>query len=525
MAHSFHSIPRANIPRSSFDRTHRYMTTLDADWLVPLGWDDVMPGDTFSVDVQVFGRIATALHPIMDNMFLDVFHFFVPYRLLWDNWEKFCGAQDDPGDSIDYTVPAVGNSDIAIDPNTYPLLDYLGLPVNTKIKLNQISAFPTRAYQRIWAEWFRDQNLQDSPTLATGDGPDNLSWGPVLRKRNKRHDYFTAALPWPQKGDAVSLPLGTTAPVGTEASGGAKVIVDDIGSTGNAFHLDIQTNPDAIYDPTTGAVNLVADLSTATAATINDLRLAFQTQKLLERDARSGTRYNETILAHFGVTVPDYRVQRPEYLGGGSVPINIHTVSQTAQGPAPGTAGDNVGDLAAFGTVSGSSGYTKSFTEHGLVMTLVNLRGEITYSQGIERKWSRRTRFDFFYPVLGMIGEQPIFKKEIYADFDSGVGGGSEDVEVFGYKPAYEEYRFAQSRMTGLFSVNAASNLAPWHLGEEFTSRPVLSDAFVTANTGAPLDRAIAVPSEPHLILDTEIRMRCARPMPTYGVPGRLDHF
>jgi hypothetical protein len=260
---------------------------------------------------------------------------------------------------------------------------------------------------------------------------------------------------------------------------------------------------------------LYADLGDATAATINDLRLAFQTQRLLERDARGGTRYNELIRAHFGVTVPDFRVQRPEYIGGGSSMVNVTPVANTA-----GQSGDYVGQLGAMGTVSGSHDWTYSAVEHGMIIGLANVRGDITYSQGLDRYWSKSTRYDFYYPVLAQIGEQAVLNKEIYYANNSSV-----DDAVFGYQERYAEYRYKPSRLTGLFNVDAPSSLSSWHLSEDFSTTPSLGPTFIESNTGAPLDRAIAVPSEPHFILDTYFNLKCVRPMPLYGVPGNLDHF
>ena len=519
MEHSFAEVPRANIPRSSFNRSHGHKTTFDADYLIPIFVDDVVPGDTFNLNMSFFARLATPLYPIMDNMYLESFFFFVPYRILWDNWEKMHGAQDDPGDSIDFTIPVLNSH----TPSTGSIFDYMGSPIGNAV--DDCNALPYRAYNLIWNEWFRDQNLQNSITVSTGNGPDGMNTSPV--KRGKRHDYFTACLPWPQKGTAVSLPLGTSAPIYTLAADGQSVGVNDAVEAAGVFHA-LDTDGTAgghvvMDDPSVADAGLFANLTNATAATINDLRLAFQTQRLLERDARSGTRYNELILAHFGVTVPDFRVQRPEFLGGGSSVINVTPVAQTSGQPIP-AANDKLGELAGFGTVSGTHGFTKSFVEHGVVMGLVNVRGDITYSQGYERYWHKSTRYDFFYPVLAQIGEQAVLNQEIWYQNVAGTGA-TQDQGVFGYQERYAEYRYKPSRLSGLMRPDAASTLAAWHLSEDFAALPTLGSTFIESNTGTPLDRAIAIATEPHIIFDSYFNLQCARPMPLYGVPGNLDHF
>jgi hypothetical protein len=565
----FAQAPQVDIQRSTFDRSSGHKTTFNAGKLVPIYVDEVLPGDTFEMKTSAIIRGSTPIFPVMDNANLDIYFFFVPNRLVWDHWKEFNGENTTNKweQTVEYSIPQMAPP---LKTETVPtpgwekgtLADYMGIPTlvgpgasqtNPEYSVNHL---PFRAYCLIWNEWFRDQNLQDPVLIDTGDSQTNgrhlipegnsitfenqaALQGANLLPVNKYFDYFTGALPEPQKGPDVLLPLGTTAPVITKNTANkitsnasmtfTSASFTEIGKVHNVSIKTIGTNQGKLsFNAAPGTTelesgnaipnNLAADLSNATAATINELRLAFQLQKLYERDARGGTRYIEIIKSHFGVTSPDARLQRPEYLGGERIPINIDQVIQTS-GTMEGTTPQ--GNTGAYSLTGNQGSYFKhSFVEHGYVLGLACVRTEHTYQQGLEKIWNRKNRFDFYWPALANIGEQAILNKEIYLQQVK-----SMNEEAFGYQEAWAEYRYKPSRVSSAFRSNVTGSLDAWHYADYYEALPVLSAEWIQ-ETYKNVDRTLAVQStlEDQYIADFWFKCKCTRPMPIYSIPGLIDH-
>lgn len=544
--HDFSMNPRIPIERSGFPVRMGFKAPISASYITPIFIEECMPGEMWNIRCDVVARTAIPIVPILDNWVMDFHFWFVPNRLVWENWVRFMGEQDNPADSISYVIPQI------VSPaNGFPvgsIYDYYGCGIVGQItagNTQSVNALPFRGYNLIFNDHYRDQNLQNSKNISSaginnpGNGPDNQNLYTLL-KRGKRKDYFTAALPFLQKGTAVSVPLGTSAPILTSS---------------NNNLVGTQANPITFRNVTTGTLpgslqfglnnsqgsvnatafvigggsavypsNLYADLTAATAATVNTVRVAIATQQLLERDARGGTRYNETVYAHWAVRVPDFRLQRPEYLGGGSVPVLVNAIPQTsATGLTGGTT--PAGNLAATGFAEGNVGFSYATLEHGYIHGFCIVRGDLTYSQGLARHWSRTTRYDYPYPEFAHLGEQAILNKEIYAigSATGGVTPGDQDMNVWGYIPRYDECRHFPSRIAGIFRPRAAGNIAYWHSSENFTTLPVLGDTFIQDNLVNVLDRNFAAGSAAQgqqFLCDFLFTGRAVKPLPAHAVPG-----
>lgn len=548
--HRFSDAPAMYMKRTKFDRSHVYKTTFDSGKLIPVFVDEVLPGDTTRMSVNYFARLATPIKPIMDNIYLDWFFFFVPNRLVWEHWQNFCFEQEDPDDSTDYVIPVIMANDNKNNTYVGSLWDYFGLPVNTSNTITGVSALPFRAVYLIWNEWFRDENLQKSVKIQKGDTneilvssrvSDQPSWlfksgtdifpGYPCPPRGKRHDYFTSALPWTQKGPGVSVGLAGTAPVQGEFSISGfqtgTVTAEDTNNRLEALAVAgkngrISGYPEITSWPTKNVTvngltqsGLIANLDESSIFTINSLRTAFQMQKFYERLARGGSRYTEVLRSFFGVVSPDARLQRPEFLGSFTKMVNVNPIAQTS-------ATDNTspqGNLSAYGvTAAKFHGFTKSFVEHGYIIGFVSARADLTYQQGINKMWLRSTVYDFYWPTFAHLGEQAIELREIYAQ------GTEADTTVFGYQERYAEYRYKPSQITGKFRSSVVNgSLDKWHLSQFFNNAPALNEEFIIENP--PINRIIAVTDEPEFLLDIGFRYTTVRPMPMFGTPGLVDHF
>ena len=528
--HDFSSNPTGlSARRSTFDRNCRIKTSFNEGKLIPFFCDEVLPGDTFNVKTSVLARLSNpAVRPVMDDMYLDVYYFFVPSRILWKHFPEVHGENVSGYWAAPSEVVCPSDADQPV--LSHSVYDYLGVPPGCSS--SGLNPLPVIAYYKVWGEWFRDENLT-SPIVqvetffnaASGsvfDSGGNATGS--LLSVSRYHDYFSSCLPAPQKGSAVSLPLGTTAPVSVTTqsqnlflgpSGQVGTAVTYTTNTGNNGYLYVD-GTNLSVSPTAGTGT--ADLSQATAANINELRQAFQLQRLFERDARGGTRYTEMLHAHFGVTNPDARLQRPEYLGGEHILLNMTQVQQTA--PSSGS-GNALGQLGAYSLTGAQGGaFVKSFTEFGYVLGLACVRVKHSYSQGIPRMFTRKRRFDFYYPGLANIGEQPVYTSELYTP----AGSAFSKANVFGFQEAWADYRYKPDLVTGMLRPGQTADMTAWTYGDNYTAAPTLSDGWVKESTGN-IDQTLAVPAATadQFIADFGVYNKCTRVMPLFSVPGLID--
>lgn len=547
--------PNISIPRNKFDLSHGHKTTMNVGDLVPVLLQEVYPGESFKDKTAFVARSTTPfIRPVMDNLFMDIFFFFVPNRLVYDKWKNVMGENTSGywANQQTYSVP-VGQL-LQVEPGS--IANHFGLPIGqlpsgaTPIEINLL---PFRGYGLIWNEWYRDQNTQEPIFINTGEKAtfeniDNVGnnfansdgyYMDMLAKVNKLHDYFTSALPSPQKGDAVEVPIQGISPVLTSdediitsgthfplnfrnagnnalPNGGEFLITKLYARAGENYKTSLamaENGADEAADLSLYPSNLYTDYGDASLF-VNDLRFAFQVQKMLERDARSGTRYVEYVASHFNTTSLDQTQQRPEYLGGKRMPLSITQVNQTSQS----TEDSPLGQVGAFSLSNGICGFSKSFTEHGFIIGLACIRYHHTYQQGVEKFWTRKTRLDYYDPVFANIGEQPILSKELYAY-------NLKPDDVFGYQEAWADLRYRPSQVTGQLSSQAGDGLDIWHFADNYANAPILSGEFLEENVGF-VDRTLTAPHTTidNFIVDIYHKLSAIRPMPLYSIPGLIDH-